>query len=160
MEEDGTAILAYEDTEDIDEEYPVNHFGTVTASIQTACLLEPLPVVYGIPQTKVTFVARVDMKGVIPTIFKNRLVEMYFSNLSKLRLKFERDHEINGTSRAAIRKRIKATKGYHAINFSGRFADMKGKVRDTFMLLSNRVAWIQPDNFLFMTAHKVLCIIK
>ena len=147
--ENGTAFLAYEDTNDLDEKYPANRLSTVTATIKTACMFKPLRAARGIPQTKVTFVARVDMKGAIPTIFTNRLVEKYFSNLSKMRLKFERDHKIDGTSRAAIRKRIKATKGYHdTINFSGRFADMKDKVRDTFMLLSNRAAWIQPDNFL------------
>ena len=54
--------------------------------------------------------------------------EKHFSNLSKMRLKFERDQEVDGTSRAAIRKRIKVSKGYHAINFSGRFAEMKDKV--------------------------------
>ena len=125
--EDGTAFLAYEDTNDLDEEYPANRLSTVTASIRTACMFEPLPPVFGIPQTKVTFVARADMKGVIPTTFTHQFVGRYFNNLSKLRLKFERDQEIDGMSRAVICKKIKEPRVHRASNLSKRFAEMKGK---------------------------------
>ena len=128
--ENGTAFLAYEDTDDLEEEYPPNRFGTVTASIQTACMFEPLPAVYGISQTKVTFVARVDVKGIVPASFTNAFVGRYFNNLSKLHLKFERDQEIDKTSRAAISKKIKAARNYNGGDFSDRFTEMKDKVRE------------------------------
>ena len=128
--DNGTALFAYEDSNDFDEEYLANRFGTVSASIQTACMFEPLPAVCGIPQTQVTFVARVDMGGVIPTTFTNAFVGRYFNNLSKLRLKFERDQEIEKSSRAAICEKIKAVKNYSGRDFSDRFIGMKGKVRN------------------------------
>ena len=128
--DDGTAFLAYEDTNDFDEEYPTNRFGIVTASTKTACMFEPLPAVYGISQTKVTFVARVDVKGIVPASFTNAFVGRYFNNLSKLHLKFERDQEIDKTSRAAISKKIKAARNYNGGDFSDRFTAMKDKVRE------------------------------
>ena len=127
---DGTALLAYEDTDDLDEEYPARRFGTVSASIQTACMFEPLPSVFGIPQTKVTFVARVDVKGIVPATFTNAFVSRYFSNLSKMRSKFERDKEIDKTSRATICKMMKAAKNYEGGNFSDRFTEIEHKVRE------------------------------
>ena len=128
--DDGTAFLAYEDTNDFDEEYPTNRFGIVTASTKTACMFEPLPAVYGISQTKVTFVARVDVKGIVPASFTNVFVGRSFNNLSKLHLKFERDQEIDKTSRAAISKKIKAARNYNGGDFSDRFTAMKDKVRE------------------------------
>ena len=127
---DGTAFLAYEDTNDLDDEYPANRFGTVTGSTKTACMFEPLPAVYGISQTKVTFVARVDVKGIVPASFTNAFVGHYFNNLSKLHLKFERDQEIDKTSRAAISKKIKAARNYNGGDFNDRFTAMKDKVRE------------------------------
>ena len=130
MQDDGVAFLAYEDTQDLDEDFP-RKAGNVAASIQIACRFEPLKAAYGIPQTKVTCVAKGDLKGVIPAMFTNMLVSKQFRNLSKLHLKFERDHEIDGMSRAAISKRIKTMSDYHGADFSDRFTDVKGKVRDT-----------------------------
>ena len=125
--DDGTAFLAYEDTNDLDDEYPANRFGTVPASIRTAYKFEPLPAVCGIPQTKVKFAARVDVKGIIPRSFTNRFVKKHVSNLAKLRLKFERDQEIDKESLAAISERIKAKEGYNGSDLSAQFAEMKGK---------------------------------
>ena len=59
--EDGKALLAYEDSEELDDQYPPSKIGTVAASAQTACMFEPLPSIYGIPRTCVTFVGRVDV---------------------------------------------------------------------------------------------------
>jgi len=129
MQKDGAAFLAYEDTQDLDEDFP-RKAGNVVAAIQTACRFEPLGTTYGIPQTKVTYVARSDLKGVIPAVFTNMLVGKYFSSLSKMHMKFKRDDEIDRESRAEITKIIKATENYSGGDFSDRFTEMK-KVRET-----------------------------
>ena len=60
-EESGKALLAYEDSDELDDRYPRFKIGRVAASARTACMFEPLPTIHGIPQTRVTFVGRVDV---------------------------------------------------------------------------------------------------
>ena len=99
--EDGAAFLAYEDTSALDKQHP-DKIGNVAASAQTACVFEPLPAVCGIPQTRVTLASRVDCKA----SYANASLGKLFNNLSKLRLKFQRDHEIDEASRALISRQI------------------------------------------------------
>ena len=142
MYEGGRALLAYEDTDELDDQYPPK-VGSVAASVRTACMFEPLPAIYGIPQTKVTFVARVDVRGIVPAAFTNAFVGRYFSNLSKMRSKFERDQEIDRTSRAAIYEMIKAVNGHHAANFGDRLIDMQSKVRNIVSVSNNNAPSIR-----------------
>ena len=154
MQDDGAAFLAYEDTQDLDDDFP-RKAGNVVASIKTACRFEPLGTFYGIPRTKVTYVARSDLKGVIPAVFTNMLVGKYFHSLSKLHLKFERDDEIDKISRAAISKKIKVAKNNDDGDFSNQFTKMKkGKVRDTNIGGSTNTRVSKVDHVTLFMAHK------
>ena len=107
----GAAFLAYEDTNELDGDFPVKA-GRVRASIQTAFRFEPLPNTHGcIPQTKVTFACRLDFKGTIPTLVTNAMSRKGFQNLAKLKKRFNKSLEIDFEGRSKIVHCIKAVEG-------------------------------------------------
>ena len=117
--DNGAAILVYEDTNDLDDDYP-SKMGAVTASIRMACMFEPLHEICGIPQTRVSLVGRIDLKGTIPTIFSNPSIGKYFTNLSEMRQKFDRSQEIDRARRLIIINEISSVKSYYP-DFDQRF---------------------------------------
>ena len=151
---DGAAILVYEDTTDLDQEYPPKA-GNVVASIQTACFFKPLSSVHGIPQTKVTFVARADLKGFISAIFSNPLAGKVFSNLPELRRRFSQGHRIDAANRLVICKNIKTRNTYRATDLGSSWLDeMKAKVRDDDRIETRK---IKLKNYLFGCCDKASC---
>ena len=132
--DDGTYFAACENTKDLDEEFPVKA-GNVVASSQVAWLLEPLPKIGNIPQTRVSFVARVDVKGAVPNFIMNQLTGNLTRNVSLMRKKFDKSDEIDAENRSIIISRMKAMKDYQMVDFEHRFNEIKGKVRDAAFIV-------------------------
>ena len=130
--DDGTYFLTYEDTNELDDEFPVET-GSVVASSRAAYLFEPLPKVGNIPQTRVTYVGRVDMKGSIPRFIMNKLTLRTGKNVSLLQNRFNRCDEIDTASRSAITKEIKLGSVLKSVagndTFAKRFVKKDGMVR-------------------------------
>jgi hypothetical protein len=84
------------DVTDNDEEWcgPVNK-GAVLASVKGFWLFESLDPVGAIPRTKVTFATKLDLKGNIPAIVINRLAPQFLSQVSTLRLYFDKSAQID-----------------------------------------------------------------
>ena len=126
--DDGTYFLTYEDTNELDNEFPVEN-GNVVASSRAAYLFEPLPKVGNIPQTRVTFVARVDIQFNISSFIMNRLILGTGKNVSLLRKRFDRSEEIDAESRTCISHMIKTQKySDDGTHYAPNFVERNGKV--------------------------------
>ncbi|GMI31458.1 hypothetical protein TrCOL_g854 [Triparma columacea] len=82
----------YKDTNLLDKDYPLNA-GAVLGSATTTWLFEALTTTGGVPQTKVIFASKVDIKGSVPSFIMNRLSTKYASNMIELRKKFHQSDD-------------------------------------------------------------------
>ena len=72
------------------------------ASATTFLKYEQLPDVRCIPQTRVTYVQQIDLKGFIPALVMNSKTVQTLEYLSTMRQKFDKSLEIDAGRRAAI----------------------------------------------------------
>ena len=108
MVDEDTMIVCYEDVED--GRFPVGAGkGFVRASSGTFWKFERLPEVRGYPQTRVTYVQQVDLKGFIPALVMNSRVVQSLEFLSTMRKTFDNSLEIDAGRRAAIVQMIELT---------------------------------------------------
>ena len=106
--EDGSAILAYEDTNDRADKLQ----SYVMGSYRRVYMFQPLAAIDGIPQTRITFVSKVDLKGRAPSIFTNykslRWAPIEFAeDLDELR-KFCITNKINGSRKLPLADTIRS----------------------------------------------------
>ena len=144
--ENGAYFLTFFDTQDLNEEFPVKA-NNVVASSHTVYLFEPLEKIGSIPQTRVTTVARVDIKGSVQTIFMKRLMVGYSIGVSMMRQTYDRSDEIDAENRLLISRRIRAEKSRsdeadYALKFAERIG--KVKVKNAFPLAKN---WVKVEGF-------------
>ena len=122
---DGTAFLAYEDVERdfADDE------GNTLASIQTAFMFEPLQSIGSYIQTKVTVVAKVDLKGSVPSSAVDYIVGKSTSGLSSLWRRFDKSFEIDALRRTEIAQKIRQAERVAEDDFLFRFQERKGRLK-------------------------------
>ncbi len=93
FEEGGSKCwTVYKDTDMLNKDFPMNS-GTVLASATTTWMFEALTTTGGVPQTKVIFATKVDIKGSVPSFVMNRLTTGYASNMIELRKKFHKSDD-------------------------------------------------------------------
>ena len=126
--DDGTYFLTYEDTDELNEQYPVK-VGNVVASSRAAWLFEPLPKVGNISQTRVTLVARADIKCGISGFIMDRLILGFGKNLSLLRERFDRSLDIDAEKRSTIIGLMRSLEGFSDKDFSHYFQNRRDWVR-------------------------------
>ena len=98
LDED-TMIICYEDVED--DRFPVGAGkGYVRASSVALWKYERLPETSGIPQSRVTYVQQVDLKGFIPPFIANSKLTGALEYVSDMRKKFDKSLEIDAGRRA------------------------------------------------------------
>ena len=144
--DDGTHFLAYEDTNELDDEFPVKP-GNVVASSRAAYLYEPLPKIGNVPQTRVTFVGKVDVKGSTQNLLMNKLILGIGKNVLLLQKRFDRSDEIDAEIRSSICRDIRSKKSIiggadYATNFIERIG--KVKVKSAFPLTKS---WVKVEGF-------------
>ena len=129
-QKDGTYFMFFCDTDELDDEFPVKA-GNIVGSSQTAYLFEPLQRVGNVPQTKVTLVGRVDIRGRVPVVAMNRLIHSLGKNVSELRRKFSKSLEVDAEKRSTILTLMKccSTNGFSEERFDKSFMEKKGKNR-------------------------------
>ncbi|GMH94195.1 hypothetical protein TL16_g12834 [Triparma laevis f. inornata] len=98
-------VVCYDDTDAMDEEHPRDP-NIVYGSSRSIWEYERLPDVEGVPQTRVLFVARVDVAGSVPNFVMNRLVKGFAKSMTNMRKKFDKSLEIDATRSAAIKQMI------------------------------------------------------
>ena len=81
------------DTNDLKDKYPVKA-GNVLMDIHTFWTFEPMEAVGDVPQTAVTLTTRVDLKGKTPTILIEMAATNFLSQISDLRIDFDKSKEI------------------------------------------------------------------
>ena len=127
-------IVCYDDTDALDEEYPRDP-NVVVGSSHAIWEYERLPVVEGVPQTRVKQFARIDIAGSIPTFVMNRISKNYGRSMIGMRKKFDKSLEIDAGRRAAIVQSIKQKKGTEGAE----------ALRQLEALLEERPGWIRPS---------------
>ena len=124
-EDKRNAFLAYEDTKDLDEEFPVKG-NTIVGSVQAAYSFAQLQGIGGVPQTRVTFAGTLDLKGAIPRLPMNAIAQS--SLILRMRKKFDMSFEVDAEERFAISERIKSEKPDVGEDFDHNFAERPKKV--------------------------------
>ncbi|GMH92687.1 hypothetical protein TrST_g1792 [Triparma strigata] len=103
--EEGTVMIVYENTDDLDEELGrKNTLGTA----MTVFTMKKLAPMGNIPQTLVSMVTRVDVAGAVPSFIMNRLSKGFTRNIIRLREDFDQSKEYDRENRAVFVKAIKS----------------------------------------------------
>ena len=102
--DDDKIVIVYEDTKDFDND--VVRTG-VLGSAQSTWVLERMPLVQDMEQTRVTFVSRVDIGMPLPKFVMNTLARKYAKALSTMRQKFDKSLEIDKVRRKSLIPQIK-----------------------------------------------------
>ena len=132
IHEDGSAFVAYGDmsSADLDDkkDFAFDE-DDVAVSVQAALKFEPLGSIGAVPQTKITAVVKIDFKGSVTAITKNKVAGKGTRYLSEFRSKFDRSFEIDAVRRSRIVQSIRGTQRVNADGFSNRFELRKGTVK-------------------------------
>jgi hypothetical protein len=99
----------YQDTDRLNKDFPL-HFNVVQASATTTWKFEELQSTGGFPQTRVIYVARVDIAGAVPTFIMNHLSVGFASNMIGFRKKFDKTKDIDAPRRMQLVERMKQLK--------------------------------------------------
>ncbi|GMH76230.1 hypothetical protein TrLO_g4036 [Triparma laevis f. longispina] len=91
-------IVCYQDTDDLDEEYPRDR-NVIAASGCTIWEYERLPEDNGIPQMRVKVISRNDVAGRVPNFVMNRLVMSVGKSVINMRKTFDRSLKIDDSRR-------------------------------------------------------------
>jgi len=92
--------------------------GQLLASSKTVFHKKKLPSRNGIPQTRLAFVARVDLSGNIPAAAMNFLSVNFLSFLSDLRVDLDQSRQIDRARRLEIIAKIRQEKSFSDSNFN------------------------------------------
>ena len=128
-EQDGTALLAYEDAQEgTGQEILPFLAGNVIASLQSAFLFEPLESIGLVPQTKVTAVAKVRLKGNLSTgVALDSAIKKASLHLFKLQATFDKSAEIDRIRLLSVVPRIERLKAVPGgDNFASLFEEKMG----------------------------------
>ncbi|GMH95294.1 hypothetical protein TL16_g13121 [Triparma laevis f. inornata] len=104
-ENENTIIVGFEDVE-VDNFPTVAGKGYVRASSVAFFRYEKLPDFEGIPQTKVTYYEKLDLKGLIPRLVATARAVKTLALLTKMRLKFDRSYDIDARNRATQKQTL------------------------------------------------------
>ncbi|GMH82067.1 hypothetical protein TL16_g09138 [Triparma laevis f. inornata] len=137
-------IVCYDDTDALDEEHSRDP-NVVAASARTIWEYERLPEVEGNPQTRVKFVARVDVAGGVPNFIMNKLVRSVGKSLINMRKKFDKSLEIDAGRRAVIVKKIKLQEEAGGAEALAQFE----------ALFKEKIEWERPSRSFGMADSKV-----
>ena len=85
-------------------------FNIVQASATNTVKFEELPSTGGFPQTRVTYIARVDIAGAVPTFIMNQLTVGAASFMIAFRKKFDKTKDIDAPRRMQLVEKMKALK--------------------------------------------------
>ena len=86
-------IISFSDSEKVKKKYPIKK-GNILVEGMGTYFFEPTEAIGEVPQTKVTFASKVDLKGQIPAQFVNIFATNYLTHISDLRKYFDKSKEI------------------------------------------------------------------
>jgi len=96
---EGKLVVVAADIES--EEFPLGSSKHVRGQSLSFWEYERLAPQAGVPQTRVTYVIKIDLKGSIPKFIVNSKAVSYLMYLSSMRMRFDKSMEIDAASRAA-----------------------------------------------------------
>jgi hypothetical protein len=104
---DGSIVVDFADTEDLLDEFPVTS-GCDLASGQTTWLFRPLDQVGDVPQTAVTFTARLDVvSGGIPASALHKVAQRFLNQVITMFTQFNKSKQIDASRRSQLVAQMK-----------------------------------------------------
>jgi len=104
--ESRTIWCVYEDTEELDQEIPLNQ-NNILASQKLVWCFEELPKVGGVHQTRATMIARPDIKAKVPGAVMRKVAKNFASKLITMKNQLDKSVEIDAGKRSELVQKMR-----------------------------------------------------
>jgi len=99
---------------------------SIVASANSVWMFEKMPPIGGVPQTKVTLMSTVDLKGILGARATKTVAVKFMKIISTLRLKHDRSRDMNAYNRSQIVEKLSGLVVDSSNDFEKNFADTLG----------------------------------